>query len=106
MLRRIKWNEDPSGVGAGGGAGADDDEDEDEDEDEDAPAPAKAAAAAGGPSKQNRCVLVWEGTVREPAFRRFRLKQCALEQDARDFLKRFRVEHYWDFAKNYVDRDY
>ena len=114
MLRRIKWAEDPSGVSAGGGGdggdgGDDDDEDEDED-DEPAVAPSKLAATATatavGPAKLNRCLLVWEGSVKEPAFRRFQFKKCALEQDARDYLKRFRVEHYWDFAKNYVDKDY
>ena len=125
MLRRIKWAQDPSGVSTGGGGGADgDDDDDDEDngdgDDDDAAAPAAGAAggasasaastaAAGstGGAKQNRCILVWEGTVKEPTFRRdFRIKKLPLEQQARDLLKRYRVEHYWDFAKNYVDKDY
>jgi U4/U6 small nuclear ribonucleoprotein PRP3 len=108
MLRRIKWAEDPSGVKTGD-ADDDDDDDSDSDSDDDRPAAAapKAAMAAAGVlgNGPNRCDLVWEGTVKEPLFRQFRLQPCALEDEARDYLKRFRVEHYWDAVKNFVDKD-
>ena len=108
MLRRIKWNEDASGVGGG----AESDEASSESDDDAGPAAGSASAAAkpgaaGIPGKPaNRCILVWEGSVKAPAFKLFTLKQCPTPDQARDYLKRFKVEHYWDFAKNYVDKEF
>ena len=116
MLRRIKWAEDPSGMGGAAGGAGDGDSDESGDSDaSDDEAAAPAAGPAVGPgslksqtlaTKTNRCVLVWEGSVKQPAFRKFRLVTFPMEHEARDFLRQSRVEHYWDIAKNHVEKDY
>lgn len=74
MLHRIKWN--------------DDEEEEKEGQD--------------GISKEpNECLLVWEGETKKPAFKTFRFKQCATELLVINFLEKFGVAQYWDFAKNF-----
>jgi len=47
---------------------------------------------------RNKCVLVWEGTVKERAFSELKFKLVQTEEQAREFLKKYGVENYWDLA--------
>ncbi|KAK3742737.1 hypothetical protein QZH41_018948 [Actinostola sp. cb2023] len=49
--------------------------------------------------KINTCVLVWEGTTKERSFSDWKFKQCPTETMARDHLKKYGVEHFWDLAR-------
>eukprot|EP00899_Mesostigma_viride_P029595 jgi/Mesvir1/9820/Mv02981-RA.1 len=73
MLRRIDWS-----------ANLDDEEEE----------------VAGG-HKQNKCYLVWEGSVLSPAFDKFEFETCRSEAAARKYLDDKKVAHYFDLAKKY-----
>lgn len=72
MLHRIKWE----------------DEKDSDDEDEEAAAKKKTAP----------CVLVWEGTNKERNFSDWKFKLCPMQSTAREHLKKYGVEHYWDLA--------
>ncbi|XP_065884672.1 U4/U6 small nuclear ribonucleoprotein Prp3-like [Dysidea avara] len=48
--------------------------------------------------KRNTCTLVWEGTAQGKNFHDWKFKSCPSEQMAREFLKKFGAEHYWDLA--------
>ncbi len=61
-----------------------------------------AAAPAVPHAGPNQCHLVWRGETKKRAFKLFTLKQCATEVDAKQFLRRFHVEHYWQYAKDFV----
>lgn len=102
MLRRIDWNDDR----AAREAGDDDDSDEDSDEEDTKPAaaaPASAAPADGSaPKKRNECHLVWEGEMKDRAFRRFRTSVLPTEYAAKELLEKFGAAQYWDIAKNYT----
>ena len=73
MLHRIKWADDS----------VMDVEDEDDDDDE---------------KPENKCVLVWEGTVVKRAFTEFEMKLVRTEAFARDIFQKSGVPHYWDLA--------
>ncbi|OVA12422.1 protein of unknown function DUF1115 [Macleaya cordata] len=77
MLRRINW------------AAAVANEEENEDEDEDKP--------------ENKCVLVWQGSVARPSFNRFFIHECRTEAAARKYFSDAGVGHYWDLAVNFSD---
>jgi U4/U6 small nuclear ribonucleoprotein PRP3 len=49
---------------------------------------------------QNRCILVWEGVVGKRSFYRFDNWTFSNEIDARAYLGKFGVEHYWKIAKD------
>jgi len=70
MLRRIKWGEDQISKDLDDGSG----------------------------DRQNRCVLVWEGSVKHRNFGDIKFKVCPTENYARDHFKKSGVEHYWDQA--------
>jgi len=95
MLHRIKWNNE------GGEDNEASDEDESE-EDEAHPHDAKPSQSTSTtPAGENECVLVWEGEVKKAAFKAFRFKTCATELLIINFLEKFGVPQYWDFAKNF-----
>jgi U4/U6 small nuclear ribonucleoprotein PRP3 len=71
MLRRIKWEQQRKGRSR--------------DEDRDS-------------KEVNKCDLIWEGTNKERNFIDWKIKQVAAEVFARDHLKKYGVEHYWDLA--------
>ena len=102
MLRRIDWNDERAAREAG------DDDDSDDDSDDEPAKPAAAAAAtapadgSAGPKKRNECHLVWEGEVKERAFRKFRTAVLPTEFAAKDLLERFGAAQYWEIAKQYV----
>lgn len=70
MMSRIKWSEDQ----------------------------ATADGAENGQKVENRCVLVWEGTVKSRSFGEMKFKVCPTECFAREHFKKHGVEHYWDLA--------
>eukprot|EP01135_Chromosphaera_perkinsii_P004043 Nk52_evm56s266 gene=Nk52_evmTU56s266 len=78
MLQRIRWTEEAA-PGAASVVG-------------------EVTGSSGGAGGGNRCALVWEGVLSHRNFNHWKSKQCATETDARDFLRRFGVEHYWDMA--------
>eukprot|EP00123_Amoebidium_parasiticum_P017293 comp23789_c0_seq1/m.41295 comp23789_c0_seq1/g.41295 ORF comp23789_c0_seq1/g.41295 comp23789_c0_seq1/m.41295 type:complete len:592 (-) comp23789_c0_seq1:82-1857(-) len=71
MLRRIKWSEDKVKQRDG------DPEDEAED---------------------NKCYLVWEGIVKHRTFPDWKFEKFSQSQRVRDYLKKMKVEHYWDLV--------
>jgi U4/U6 small nuclear ribonucleoprotein PRP3 len=76
MLRRIDWNE-----------GREEEEEE-------------AAEQGREPKEPNQCVLVWQGSVVEPAFRRWRFESCRTVEAAKKLLVDAGVGHYWDTVAN------
>lgn len=77
MLKRINW-----------GASAVKDDDEGEYDDEKA---------------NNKCVLVWQGSVAKSSFHRFLVHECRTENAARKVFSDAGVGHYWDLAVNFSD---
>ncbi|KAG9286198.1 hypothetical protein G9A89_014184 [Geosiphon pyriformis] len=55
------------------------------------------------PPKENKCILLWEGQSKERAFKGFWFKTCPTEKIARDYLRKYKSEHYWDLASKYTD---
>ncbi|CAA6667988.1 unnamed protein product [Spirodela intermedia] len=51
----------------------------------------------------NKCLLVWQGSVVRPSFNRFFVHQCRTETAARKVFADAGVEHYWDLAANYSE---
>jgi U4/U6 small nuclear ribonucleoprotein PRP3 len=76
MLRRIDWTETAESRGG-----------------------SEEAPAVDETKEENECVLVWEGTVKNGAFRGFRFKMCPTEARVREALGS--CPHYFDLAKNY-----
>eukprot|EP01112_Ceratiomyxa_fruticulosa_P002448 TRINITY_DN12561_c0_g1_i1.p1 TRINITY_DN12561_c0_g1~~TRINITY_DN12561_c0_g1_i1.p1 ORF type:complete len:385 (-),score=76.01 TRINITY_DN12561_c0_g1_i1:790-1944(-) len=62
--------------------------------------------AMGGESVSkgpNKCVLVWEGSVKLAKFDHFVIKTCPTEAMARKFLQNRCIPHFWEMAKNFPD---
>ncbi|KAL3523748.1 hypothetical protein ACH5RR_016582 [Cinchona calisaya] len=78
MLRRIDW------------AAAMKNEGEDEEED-------------SGDAPVNKCLLVWQGTIAKPNFKRFSIHECRTEAAARKIFSDAGVSHYWDLAINFAE---
>ena len=51
-------------------------------------------------NSQNQCVLVWEGEERARAFRRWGSRVCETDTEARDLLKKSKMENFWTLAKS------
>ncbi|EOD44470.1 U4 u6 small nuclear ribonucleo protein [Neofusicoccum parvum] len=52
----------------------------------------------------NKCTLVWEGEVRDRAFRKwFGLKPCETDSEAKDALTRSKMENMWTLAKTFQE---
>ncbi|KAG0168646.1 hypothetical protein DFQ28_011666, partial [Apophysomyces sp. BC1034] len=81
MLRRIDWNDMPPPKNA-----STDDSSMDIDH------------TQNDGQEENRCFLVWEGQVKNKAFRKFTWRTFASEKMARDELSKWHVEQYWDAA--------
>ncbi|XP_024008256.1 protein RDM16 isoform X2 [Eutrema salsugineum] len=82
MLSRINWEEAVKKEGEEG-------EEEDEDGEEN-----------GG---NNKCWLVWQGSVAKPSFHRFHVQECLTESAAKKVFTDAGVAHYWDLALNYTE---
>eukprot|EP00731_Ephydatia_muelleri_P017807 Em0010g905a len=52
--------------------------------------------------KRNCCDVVWEGMNQTRCFYDWKMKHCPTESLAREHLKKFGVEHYWDLALSKV----
>ncbi|EXX74299.1 Prp3p [Rhizophagus irregularis DAOM 197198w] len=91
MIRRIDWS-DTTRLGEGSGAGGNGGGNE---QGEDEP--------TAEPPKENKCVLIWEGEVKDRGFKGFWFKTCPTEKIAKDYLRKHKGEHYWDLASKYVD---
>lgn len=48
----------------------------------------------------NECELVWEGEVKNKAFKNFRLKTLNTNTEVKEYLSEMQVAHYWNAAKN------
>ncbi|KAJ0963229.1 hypothetical protein J5N97_028351 [Dioscorea zingiberensis] len=51
----------------------------------------------------NSCVLVWQGSVAKPSFRKFIVHQCRSEAAGRKVFADAGVPHYWDLAVNFSE---
>lgn len=51
------------------------------------------------PIKDNSCVLIWEGLMKNREFGGFHFKTCPSEHKARELLGT-NCDHYWDMAKH------
>ncbi|XP_054713367.1 U4/U6 small nuclear ribonucleoprotein Prp3-like [Uloborus diversus] len=70
MLNRIKWNEEQ----------------------------ATRDGTEQSEKVENRCMLIWEGTVTHRSFGDIMFKLCPTEAFAREFFKKRGLEHYWDLV--------
>jgi len=50
---------------------------------------------------ENRCVLIWEGQVKERVFKKWGSRVCETDGDARRALERAKMENMWQAAKNW-----
>ncbi|KAL2127036.1 hypothetical protein VTI74DRAFT_11439 [Chaetomium olivicolor] len=48
----------------------------------------------------NKCVLVFEGESKAPAFKKWGSKVCETDQEAREFLAQRKMDNFWTQAKN------
>jgi U4/U6 small nuclear ribonucleoprotein PRP3 len=95
MLRRIDWTESlPSrerdaAAAAGSGAAA-------------AREWLKGEDESGQPKdlSANKCVLVFEGQAKAPAFKKWGSKVCETDAEAREFLAQRKMDNFWTQAKN------
>ncbi|KAF9209057.1 hypothetical protein BGZ49_006466 [Haplosporangium sp. Z 27] len=53
----------------------------------------------------NKCLLVWEGQLRERQFKTFRFIKCRTDAQLKETLARFGVQHYWDQALGFKEDD-
>lgn len=108
MMHRIAWTE------AARPRGGEDVELEDPDSDVEGEVGTSSAAVGKGKGKgkadgegsvvvsldDNKCYLVWEGTLRDREYSGFKAKSCPTDRDAKEFLGE-RLKGYWDIAKNW-----
>jgi U4/U6 small nuclear ribonucleoprotein PRP3 len=48
----------------------------------------------------NKCVLVFEGESKMPAFKKWGTKVCETDGEAREFLSHRKMDNFWTQAKN------
>mmetsp|Transcript_1504 Transcript_1504/g.5311 ORF Transcript_1504/g.5311 Transcript_1504/m.5311 type:complete len:583 (+) Transcript_1504:69-1817(+) len=89
MDNRIRWHETPKAMRAVAKH-----EEEDEDYDEEEPTFADATDEDGN----KICEKVWEGAVLQHQFKRFRFMDFEQDAQARAYLLRRNIVHYWDQA--------
>jgi len=53
----------------------------------------------GGSLEDNKCWLIWEGTLRDRAFTGFKARSAPTEREAKELLGD--MKGYWDMAKNW-----
>ncbi|KAF9585443.1 hypothetical protein BGW38_002382 [Lunasporangiospora selenospora] len=53
----------------------------------------------------NKCLLVWEGQLRERQFKTFRFIKSRTEAQLKETLARLSVQHYWDQALGFKEED-
>lgn len=47
----------------------------------------------------NECKLIWEGSQESRAFRKWSMKVCEADAEAREILSRSKMENFWSLAK-------
>ena len=50
--------------------------------------------------RENKCVLVWEGELKQRGFRKWGARVCETEKEAVDVLSRSKMESMWTLAKS------
>ena len=50
--------------------------------------------------ERNTCQLIWEGELKDRAFRKWSSRVCDTDKEARDTLSRAKMESFWTVAKN------
>ncbi|CAI9282359.1 unnamed protein product [Lactuca saligna] len=50
---------------------------------------------------ENKCELVWQGSVAKPSFQKFLVHECSTENAARKVFYDAGVGHYWDLVVNF-----
>ncbi|KAF9523290.1 pre-mRNA processing factor 3-domain-containing protein [Crepidotus variabilis] len=123
MVGRIKWREAARGRG-GADIEMEDGNSDGSDNEEGGAGKASAEAsgdkAGGGASEadasskpkeenvvdlsNNKCVLIWEGAIRDREFGNFRAKSCPTDREAKEFLGE-KMKGYWDVARAWKDDD-
>ncbi|KAF8934498.1 U4/U6 small nuclear ribonucleoprotein Prp3 [Dissophora ornata] len=53
----------------------------------------------------NKCLLVWEGQLRERQFKEFKFITSRTDAQLKETLARFKVQHYWDQALGFKEDD-
>ncbi|KAI7827048.1 pre-mRNA processing factor 3-domain-containing protein [Gamsiella multidivaricata] len=53
----------------------------------------------------NKCLLVWEGQLRERQFKKFQFIKSRTDAQLKETLARFGVQHYWDQALGFKEDD-
>ncbi|CAO3571989.1 unnamed protein product [Mortierella alpina] len=53
----------------------------------------------------NKCLLVWEGQLRDRQFKQFRFIKCRTEAQLKETLARLSIQHYWDQALGFKEED-
>ena len=90
MLRRMDWNDMPTPKNENGTSKTTDMMDIDRFNVE---------------GEENKCYLVWEGQVKNKAFRKFTWRAFDSEKMAREELSKWNAESYWDAATAISEED-
>ncbi len=108
MLNRIDWTENSPSInrgvdetGAGGGAGKDANKSK---KDKEAMAAWLKAEDEKGNLKDlslNKCVLIWEGELKQRGYKRWGRSVCETDAEAKEVLTRGRYENFWTLAKSW-----
>ncbi|KAF9999793.1 hypothetical protein BGZ65_004898 [Modicella reniformis] len=53
----------------------------------------------------NKCLLVWEGQLRERQFKKFQFIKSRTDAQLKETLARFGIQHYWDQALSFKEED-
>ena len=98
MLRRIQWTENAPATAILDESGPGKDKDK-------APFPSWLKPEDDNGKlknlKDNRCVLIWEGEIKERSFKRWGERDCETDGQARQALEKSKMENMWMLAKNW-----
>jgi U4/U6 small nuclear ribonucleoprotein PRP3 len=105
MTERVKWKEASAARGVTSASTPTLDGDPAEKEASVEPAAAQSAFGTEEPHNlaDNYCYLVWEGEIKERAYRGFRPKACPSDALAKEFLGN--QAGFWDIARKYSPED-
>lgn len=54
--------------------------------------------------ENNKCILIWQGELRDREFSAFKARSCPTDRDAREVLGE-KLRGYWDVARGWKDED-
>lgn len=101
LMRRIDWNAVRDDDGSESDSDSDSETEDakmDTSNDDGANNGAKTISGVSKEKKENKCLLVWKGTVKKNNFRKFRTQKFATEAQAQKYLSDHGVAHYWDMC--------